>query len=128
MKKENYYALINHRGKVKYYHVVASNQENKDDYEIRIEYIDYNPNREWSGVWIKNGKEKIIEKFDKNTKVYKYFKTLHKNWNKFIEQEITLMQKIYKTDDKSGLLGTDHYRKCFKKAVKETPNTLNIKL
>ena len=128
MKKENYYALVNYRGKEKYYHIVASNEEDKDGYDTRIEYLDYNLNREWDGVWIKNGKEKIIEKFDKNTKVYKYFKNLYKNWDKFIEQEIRLMQKIYKTDDRFGLIGTDHYKKCFKKAIKETPNPLNINL
>lgn len=129
MNIENYYALVNYRGKEKYYYVSASmgKGEDKDNYDTRIEYIDYNPERESDGVWIKNGKEKIIEKFDKTTPHYRYFKKLEKNWSVFMEEELQRQRRIYKTED-MWCLGTDYIKQAYKKALKETPNPLNIQI
>lgn len=128
MKKENYYALVNYRGREKYYYVSASmgEGEDKDGYDTRIEYIDYNPERESEGVWIKNGKEKIIEKFDKTTPQYKYFEKLNKKWSMFMDEERERQNRIYKT--KIYFLGTDYVKQCYRKALKETPNPLNIEI
>lgn len=122
MKKENYYALINYRGKVKYYYVSASHPE----YGIRVEYIDYNPNREWGGVWISNGQDRIIKKFDSNSDEFKYFTELHDNWDKLCHEHAEREQKHYNTENISYAIGTLNFLKYFKEALKETPNTLGI--
>lgn len=126
MKKEDYYALINYRGIEKYYHVSASMSKDEDGYDTRIEYIDYNPERESEGVWIKNGGEKIIEKFEKGSPQYKYFKKLYKNWNIFMKEELERLSRVYK--EEVYYLGTDYVRQCYRKALKETFNPLNIEI
>lgn len=67
----DYYALVNYRGGVRYYHVVAH-----DKGDIAVKYIDYNPNRYSDGVWIKNGENKIIARFSDTSIEYKYFTLL----------------------------------------------------
>jgi len=128
MKKEDYYALVRYRGREKYYYIPNSMEEgeDKDGYDTRLEYIDYNPKREWSGVWIKNGKDKIIEKFDKTTPHYRYFTKLNKNWDTFMKSECERQGKIYKTE--VFFLGTCYVNQAYKKALKETPNPLNIEI
>ena len=109
MKKENYYALVSYRGKQKYYYVSASQENPMGGIDIRVEYIDYNPNREWTGVWIKNGQDKIVQKFDSKSKEYKYFKQLHRNWDKFCLKHAKENQKYYKLDKINTFIGTANF-------------------
>jgi len=117
--KTNYYATVKYRGKEKIYYVSA--EENSD---IRIEYVDYNPNREWDGVWIFGGKEKIINKFDSKTKEYKYYKALNKEWEKQIETIRDQHQKMFNVPYAS--LGTDHYKQAYKTALKIVPPYVTV--
>jgi hypothetical protein len=131
MRKEDYYALINHRGKISYYHIVASLIDDKDGYDTRLEYINYNPNRQWRGVWIKKGKEKIVKKFTHDSDVFKYFKSLDKKFDELILNEQIAYCKIWDIKDKDPKyvgLGTSYILKCWNKALKLTPNPLNIKI
>jgi hypothetical protein len=131
MKKEDYYALVNYRGKLKYYHIVASSDDDIDGYDTRLRYINYNPKREWNGVWIKNGKEKIVKKFDSNSDIYKYFKSLDKKFDELILEEQIKQCNIYNisnVEPKYYSLGTSYIFSCWKKAVKLTPNPLGIKI
>lgn len=126
MKKENYYALVNYRGKNKYYFIYASENNPKGGIDIRIEYIDYNPNREWTGVWIKDGQDKIIQKFNSKSKEYKYFIELNKKWNKLNTEHSENNKKHYNLEKVDTFIGTSNFFKNWKQALKETPNTLNI--
>ena len=124
MKKEDYYARINYRGGTKIYHVVASCTNSKGGTDIRVEYVDYNPNREWSGVWITNGFEKIIKKYGKKTDVYQHFNSILQRFKELYEEEAT---KIYnKSSDKTladvfyyNQIGTSKLQQFYKQAVKE---------
>lgn len=114
---ENYYAIVKYRGKERYFEVSAS--ETIDDrIDLRVEYIDYNPNREWPGVWIKNGVSKLIKRFDKGSAEYEYFNLLKSNFNKIVEEE--------ERRQSSSFIGTHNVLRCYKKALQSTPNTLNI--
>ena len=131
MKKEDYYALVNYRGRLKYYHIVSSLDGDPSGYDIRFKYIDYNPERYSSGVWIKNGIEKIVEKFDSNSDVYKYFKTLDKKFDELILEEQIKQCKLWDINNiepKYYSLGTSYILSCWKRSVKLTPNSLNIKI
>jgi hypothetical protein len=132
MEKQDYYALVNYRGKTKYYHVGAHETHENGKIDIRIEYLDYNENRESSAVWIFNGIERIVEKFDSTTDVYKYFNSVGEFIKKRFEEEY---QKRYdKSEDKSlpdifyTRIGTSHVKAIYKEAFKKIPNPLNIKL
>lgn len=126
MKKENYYAIVNYRGKQKYYYVSASEENPKGETDIRVEYIDYNPNREWPGVWILRGQDKIIQKFDDKSNEYKYFKKLDKKWDRLCLEHAKSSQKYYKEDKIDMCIGTSNIFKYWKQAVRETSNPLNI--
>ena len=128
MKKENYFALISYRGRQKYYYVSASEENKKGGTDIRIDYIDYNPNREWPGVWIIGGQDKVIQKFDSKTKEYKYFRELNKNWDKLCLEHAQRIQKCYGLEKLDMFIGTANFFKYWKQAVRETPNPLNIVL
>lgn len=117
MTKTDYYATVKYRGKEKIYYISA---EEKND--IRIEYVDYNPNREYEEVWIFNGKERVISKFDSQTKEYKYYKDLNSEWEKQIEI-IRERHQVYFNVPYSSL-GTDHYKQAYKVALKLTPTPL----
>lgn len=117
MVKQDYYALINYRGKEKYY-LVSSHEGNN----IRVEYIDYNPYREWWGVWIKNGLEKIIKTFDNTTEEYKYFKGVY---NRFLEIR---SEEAKKRNCSEGSFGTSYILKFYRQAIKEIPNPLNLEI
>lgn len=117
MSKQDYYALINYRGKEKYY-LVSAHEGN----DIRVEYIDYNPDREWWGVWIKNGLEKIVKKFDESTSEYLYFKGVY---NRFLEIR---KEEAEKRNCSEGSFGTSYILRFYKQAIKEIPNPLNIKI
>lgn len=114
MKKTDYYATVNYRGKQKIYYVSA--EEGND---IRIEYVDYNLNREYHKVWVLGGKEKIIKKFTSKSKEYKYYKSLNEEWEKQIEIIREQHQRIYNIPYAS--LGTDYYKQAYKTALKNTP-------
>jgi hypothetical protein len=119
--KEDYYALINHMGRQRYYHVTASKPITSDDaYDIRIEYVDYNPNREWGGVWIKESAKKIIKTFDDTTEEYKYFNSLKCRFKQLVDDEILACKKRSGTRFLT-FIGTSNILKCYKKAVKEVP-------
>lgn len=122
VKKEDYYALINYRGRERHYYV--SKSYNND---IRVEYINYNPNSEWYGVWIKNGKDRIVKVFDKSTKEYKYFKNLNRNFKKLIHQWEKKNRDIYNLNY-FPFIGTLNVLACYKKALKITKNPLKIKV
>lgn len=109
MTKRNYYAKVSYRGKEKDYRVVA--EEGND---IRIEYLDYNPDREWDGVWIKNGRDRIVKIYNKQDQEFKYYKTLEQEWDKNIEEIKEQSKRIYGEVS----IGTDHYRQAYRKAVK----------
>jgi len=111
MKQTDYYATVNYRGKEKIYHITA-----EQDNDIRVEYVDYNPNREYNGVWIFNGKERIKNKFESESKEYKYYKALNKEW----ENQIGIMEEQHKRvyNVSNASLGTDHYKKAYKLALK----------
>lgn len=130
-RDEDYYALVNYRGRVKYYHITASLEDDVDGYDIWIEYIDYNPERMWSGVWIKNSVEKIIEKFDSNTDAFKYFKSLDKKFNELCLEERIRQCNIWNINNIEPQyydLGTSYILSCWKRAVKLTSNPFKIKL
>lgn len=118
--EQDYYVLVNYRGKEKYYHVPFSAQ---DGY-VRLQYLDYNPNREWDGVW---AKPIIIKKFDNNTEEYRYFNSLKNKWQELLEQEAEKDKKWYKLDY-IPVIGTLNVLKCWKEALKMTPNPLGIKI
>lgn len=132
MEEQDYYALVNYRGKTKYYHVGAHETHENGKIDIRIKYLDYNENREWSGVWIFNGIERIVEKFDSTTDVYKYFNSV----NEFIQNRFQEeYQKNYERSENKTLcdifymrIGTSYIKKIYKEAFKTIPNPLNINL
>lgn len=109
MIETNYYARVSYRGKEKDYIVVA-----EEDNDIRIEYLDYNPEREWDGVWIRKGKNRIITVYSEDSEEAKYYKTLNDEWDKNIKELEKQSERIYGTVS----LGTDHYKQAYKKAVK----------
>ena len=121
--EQDYYASIKYRGSIKYYYV--SNLDSKG--HLRVEYIDYTPNREWDGVWIKDGLSKIVDKFDSTTEVYKYFTELKSNWNKLINEDAEKTKKYYKLNH-TPFIGTLNVLKCYKKALKITENPLGISI
>lgn len=114
MKNTDYYATVNYRGRQKIYYVSA---EEKND--IRIEYVDYKPERYSEGVWIKNGKDKIVEKFGGKTKEYKYYTALKEEFKKQIELIREQHQKWFNVPYAS--LGIDYYKQAYKRASKITP-------
>ena len=116
MKKERYIALMNYRNNLKYYYVSYS-----EDNHIRIEYLNYNPNSEWNGIWVKNGKSKILKTFDSSTEIYKYFLTVYR---KFI-LNVRNMEKD-NAEKRRQAIGLRYMLICYKKAVKEVPNPLGI--
>lgn len=122
MVKQDYYALINYRGSTKYYYVSASQENDPDGYDLRIEYVDYNPEREWSGAWIKNGLERIVKKFDSTTEEYKYFKCVY---NRFLE---IISEEAKKRNCSEGSFGTSYILKFYRQAIKEIPNPLNLEI
>jgi hypothetical protein len=105
LTKQDYYALVRYRGKDSYFKVSAKYNEG-----IWVEYIDCSYIREWDGVWIKNGEQRIIEKYSKGTPHYKYFSSLERRFYKLC----------------LGVDGTDNIIAAYRRAVKETPNPLNI--
>ena len=112
MTETKYYTKVNYRGKEKDYFIRA--EEGND---IRIEYLDYNPERECSGIWIKNGKDKILKTYTTESNEHKYYTDL---FNKYYNQISIIRkehQRIYKVDYAS--LGTDHYKKAWRLAVNE---------
>ena len=115
----DYYATVNYRGKDKNYYVSF-----EEDNDIRIEYLDYNPEREWDGVWIKNGKDKIKTVFDKTTVEYKYYKDLEDEW----DNEIEKIKKQHKRIWGKASLGTDHYKLAWRKAVNEVNKRNSVQL
>ena len=130
MKKEDYYALVNYRGRIKYYHVTASSEGDENNFDTRLEYIDYNPDRHW-GMWIKKGKEKIVKIFDSKSSVYEYFKSLDKKFDELILEEQIKQCNIWdikNIEPKYYSLGTSYMISCWKRTVKLTPNPLNIKI
>ncbi len=126
MKKEDYYALVNYRGREKHYYI-SNSMEDGDGYDTRLEYIDYKPNREHSGVWIKNGKERIKTVFDSTTEEYRYFKSLDNKFFELVEEWSDKLKKWYSLDH-TPFIGRLNVLTCFKKALKETPNPLGIKI
>lgn len=117
MEKQDYYALINYRGTQKNYYVSA--HEGKD---VRVEYLDYNPEREWNGVWITDGIKKIVKKFDDTTEEYKYFRGVYRRFMEIREEESV------KRNCSTGSFGTSYILKFYKMAIKETPNPLNLQV
>lgn len=121
MIKTNYYVKVNYRGKEKDYRVVA--EENND---IRIEYLDYNPEREFDGVWINNGKECILKRYSEESEEHKYYESLDKEW----DNQVTIMreqhQRIYKVEYAS--LGTWYYKKAWRLAVNVVNEQSNLEL
>jgi hypothetical protein len=114
MKKTDYYAIVNYRGRERIYYISA--EENKN---IRVEYVDYKPERYSEGVWIINGKERIVQKFDKKSKEHKYYTTLKEEFKKQVEIIRKEQQRIWNVD--YIFLGTDYYKKAFNKALKLIP-------
>ncbi len=121
MIETNYYAKVSYRGKEKDYRVVA-----ELDNDIRIEYLDYNPEREFDGVWINNGKERILEIYLEDSEEHKYYESLNKEWN----NQVTVMreqhQRIYKVSYAS--LGTWYYKKAWRLAVNVVNEQSNLQL
>jgi hypothetical protein len=127
-QKEDYYGLVNYRGRVKYYHITAS-----EDGRVRIEYIDYNPNREWKGVWVNNFNERLIEKFEKGSLEYEYFNSLTSKWHSLLT-DLMLKAKERAVDKKLpeifywNDIGTSATKQAYKKAYKsiEKPEHINL--
>lgn len=129
VKKEDYYGLVNYRGRVKYYHITGS----QDNNSARIKYIDYNPNREWPGVWVRNFNERLIEKFEKGSVEYEYFNSLTLEFHSLVTDlmlkakeraaDKTLPEIFYWYD-----IGTDYIQQAYKKAYKsiEKPEHINF--
>ena len=116
MKNKDYYALINFRGRIKYYYV----SEN-----LRIEHIDYKPER-YNFTWINNGKYRIVKKFEIGSEEYKYFTSLKNEVNRLIK--ILAINEFNKSEDKtlsdifyySGI-GSYYIKKAYKEAYKNIP-------
>lgn len=126
-KEEDYYALVIYRGRKKYYHITGSLEDDEDGYDMWISHIDYKPEREYDGTWIKNSKDKVIEKFYEGSEEYKYFKELQINFNLKIEEHSKKHKKQYNLEYEP-FIGTLNVLSCYKKALKETPNPLNIQI
>lgn len=107
--REDYYALVDYRGRTKYYRV-----KSHFEYDIRIEYIDYNPDREWAGVWV--SKERIVESFKKGSIEYKYFNSLEK---KFDSLQDALRERAKARSESAGGIYLDISLSDIKKAYKE---------
>lgn len=127
MEEKDYYALINYRGKIKYYHILKHYND-----DIWIEYLDYNPNRH-DGVWIKNGKNKIVEKFECGSIEYNYFNSLKREIINSID--LLAVEEFNKSEDKTlpdmfyySRIGTDNIKKIYKKAYLNVtkPNHINF--
>lgn len=121
MIKTNYYAKVSYRGKEKDYRIVA-----EEDNDIRIEYLDYNPEREFDGIWINNGKERILKRYSEESEEYKYYESLYKEWNNQLTTMREQHQRIYKVEYAS--LGTWYCKKAWRLAVNEINKKYNINL
>ena len=125
MKDKDYYALINYRGRIKYYYVSS-----EDEKDLRIEHIDYNPDRH-KFTWVNNGKDRIVKKFEIDSKEYEYFTSLKNEANRLIE--ILAINEFNKSEDKTladifyyASIGTDYIKKAYKEAYKNISKPENI--
>lgn len=125
MENKDYYALINYRGRIKYYYISA--EEGK---YLRIEHINYKPDR-YNFTWINNSKDRIVKKFEIGSKEYKYFTSLKNEVNRLIK--ILAINEFNKSEDKTladifyySSIGTDYIKKAYKEAYKNISKPENI--
>ncbi len=90
----DYYALVKYRGRTKYYRVIRHFED-----DIWIEYIDYNPEREHSGVWVSNGIQRIVEKFERGSVEYEYFNSVRTKFEELLSK--LREERNARSDDKS---------------------------
>ncbi len=128
VEETDYYALVNYRGKIKYYHV----EKHYNNVDIWINYIDYNPDRH-SGVWVTKGKSRIVEKFEQGTDEYEYFNALKIEFRRLVD--VLVVEEFNKSDDKTlpdmfyyASIGTDYYKKAYKTAYSsiKKPSHINF--
>lgn len=117
MEEQDYYALIQYRNKVNYYHVKSHESD-----DIRIEYIDYKQNRN-RGTWIIKGKNKIIKKYEKGSPEYEYFNSLKAKFYDLVEK--LAEEKKSASDDKTlpdifyySEIGTFYIKQAYKEAYR----------
>lgn len=104
-----------HRGKVKTFVV---NVGLSDGY-IRLEYPDYNINREHNLEWVKFRPERLIKEYSPTDEVYRDIISIWWTFaKKYIERRINV--GLYN-------IGTHHLRDMFKESVKEVKARKEVK-
>jgi hypothetical protein len=125
MENKDYYALINFRGRIKYYYVSAEEGKN-----LRIEHIDYKPER-YNFTWINNGKYRIVKKFEIGSEEYNYFTSLKNEVDRLIK--ILAINEFNKSEDKTladifyyAGIGSYYIKKAYKEAYENILKPENI--